>query len=465
MFRLFGHYVSITAVTVIIGDTLLLIVSTYLALRLRLFIEPIWFTSFEPILPKSLVWAACVQVFLFLAGLYDFEEDREHKERVVRIGSALVVSAGCLAALYYLLPGLALGRGIFLIALLMAGVLLLLWRITVDWILESPPLIRRLLVVGAGPLALMVERVIFDNGSAPRGFQLVGFARGTETTVPQVETSKILGSVDNLYDLAVHNKVRKIVVAADERRGTLSLEKILECKMRGIEVVDVLSFYEQCTGKVPVERLRPSWLIFSDGFRKNKITIALKRVMDSLLAIVGLSLTAPIFVLMALAIRLNSKGHVLYRQERVGENGKVFTLYKFRTMVEDAEQHSGPVWASMDDPRITRVGFWLRKCRIDELPQLINVLRGEMSFVGPRPERPCFIEQLKARIPYYAQRHTVKPGITGWAQVRYRYGATVEDALEKLQYDLYYIKNLSIFLDLVIMVETFRVVLFGKGAR
>jgi exopolysaccharide biosynthesis polyprenyl glycosylphosphotransferase len=181
--------------------------------------------------------------------------------------------------------------------------------------------------------------------------------------------------------------------------------------------------------------------------------------------VVGLSLMAPVFALIALAIRLNSKGQVFYRQERVGENGKVFTLYKFRTMVEDAEQHSGPAWASKDDPRITRVGFWLRKCRIDELPQLINVLRGEMSFVGPRPERPCFIEQLQARIPYYAQRHTVKPGITGWAQVRYRYGATVEDALEKLQYDLYYIKNLSIFLDLVIMVETFRVVLFGKGAR
>jgi sugar transferase (PEP-CTERM system associated) len=235
--------------------------------------------------------------------------------------------------------------------------------------------------------------------------------------------------------------------------------------MRGIRVEEWPSFYEKQTGKILVTGMRPSWLIFSDGFVKTRFTRMVKRAVDIALALVGLALTAPVMALVALVVKLDSRGPVLFRQERVGQHGRIFVLKKFRSMRENAEEHGRAVWATRNDPRVTRVGWFLRRSRLDELPQLVNVLAGDMSFIGPRPERPEFVRLLQQRIPFYMERQSVKPGLTGWAQVRHHYAASVDDTVEKLQYDLYYIKNLSLFLDLLILVSTIQVVLFGRGAR
>jgi sugar transferase (PEP-CTERM system associated) len=257
----------------------------------------------------------------------------------------------------------------------------------------------------------------------------------------------------------------KIVVSLSERRGVFPLKDVLNCKFNGIKVIDAPSFYEERTGKLLIEDITPSWLIFSDGFRKTAMKCFCKRILDIFMASIGLMLTLPLFPVIALVIKIDSPGPIFFRQLRVGEKEKNFILYKFRTMKQNAESGTGPVWAQKNDSRITRVGKFLRRTRLDEIPQLYNVLVGDMSFIGPRPERPEFVEELKKIIPYYSERHSVKPGITGWAQIRYRYGASVEDSLEKLRYDLYYIKHLSLFLDVLIIMETTKIVLFGKGAR
>jgi sugar transferase (PEP-CTERM system associated) len=256
-----------------------------------------------------------------------------------------------------------------------------------------------------------------------------------------------------------------LLVTLTDMRGTFPVNEILECRFRGVRVEDWPTFYEKLTGKIFVNSLRPSWLIFADGTVQTRLTETIKRAFDVTLSFIGLILAAPFLGLAAICIKLDSPGPVLFRQERVGKDGQVFVLYKFRSMRADAEGISGPVWASEDDPRVTRVGRVLRKIRFDEVPQMFNVLIGNMSFIGPRPERPIFVNQLKEQIPFYVLRFSVKPGITGWAQVKYQYGSTVEDAIEKLQYDLYYVKNMSVFLDLLILLNSFRVVLLSRGAR
>ncbi|MDY6845023.1 MAG: TIGR03013 family XrtA/PEP-CTERM system glycosyltransferase, partial [Thermodesulfobacteriota bacterium] len=276
---------------------------------------------------------------------------------------------------------------------------------------------------------------------------------------------KIIGSYSQLPQIAEEKEVDKIVVALSERRGTMPLKELLECKLKGIKVIDGSNFYECLTGKISVENLYPGWLIFSEGFSMYKISKTLKWILDTVVSVIGLVLCSPLIIISIVLIKIDSPGPAFFKQERVGKNDKVFNLLKFRSMKCDAELDTGPIWAQTSDNRITRVGKIIRKTRIDEIPQLFNVLRGDMSLVGPRPERPFFIEKLEKEIPYYTQRHSTKPGITGWAQIKYSYGASVEDATEKLKYDLYYIKNMSILLDLVIIFETIKVVLFGKGSR
>ena len=274
----------------------------------------------------------------------------------------------------------------------------------------------------------------------------------------------VIGDYAQIFSICREGTVNRIIVALDERRGKFPIEQLLLCRLKGIRVDDGMAFTEDLAGKLSVENLHPSSLIFSDGFKRSSIFKGVKRYVDVLVSTMGLILCFPLATLVAIAIRMDSKGPILYRQERVGEDGKVFTLLKFRTMRMNAEEN-GPAWAGTNDPRITRIGRILRTLRLDEIPQMINVLRGEMSFVGPRPERPFFIEQLRKEIPYYAQRHAVRPGITGWAQIRYPYGASKEDALEKLKYDLYYVKHMSFFFDLMIILETVKIVLLGHGAR
>jgi sugar transferase (PEP-CTERM system associated) len=287
--------------------------------------------------------------------------------------------------------------------------------------------------------------------------------QGIKPTIQEPELS-VLGGYAKITSIVKEEHVHRIIVALDERRGNFPVEQLLFCRLKGVRVDDGMAFTEDLAGKLSVENLHPSSLIFSNGFRRSSFFRKAKRCVDVLVSLLGLVLSGPLTLAVALAIRLESKGPVLYRQERVGEDGKVFSLLKFRSMGVDAEQN-GPVWAGKNDNRVTRVGKIIRKLRLDEIPQMINVLRGEMSFVGPRPERPFFVERLKREIPYYSQRHTLKPGITGWAQVRYPYGASKEDALEKLKFDLYYVKHMSIFFDLMIVLETIKTVLFSKGAR
>jgi len=274
----------------------------------------------------------------------------------------------------------------------------------------------------------------------------------------------VIGDYSQIFSICQEREVDRIIVALDERRGKFPLEQLLFCRLKGIRIDDGVAFTEELTGKLSLENIHPSSLIFSEGFKRSSIFKSLKRALDIIVSLLSLMLFAPLILIISLAIRMDSKGPVFYRQERVGEDEKKFNLLKFRSMNVDAEEN-GPVWAKVDDERVTRVGQIIRKLRFDEIPQMFNVLKGEMSFIGPRPERPFFVDSLKNEIPFYSERHVVKPGITGWAQISYQYGASKEDALEKLKYDLYYIKHMSLILDLTILYETIKIVFWGKGAR
>jgi len=321
---------------------------------------------------------------------------------------------------------------------------------------------RRVLVVGAGKLAADLEYLMTELGHSPT--QVVGYVSlGSES--PEVPQTRLLNGGKSLLEMARELGVREIVVALDDRRG-MPLQPLLEARMEGIAISSYLSFWERETRRLNLRALDPSWLIYADGFHISTLTnTVLKRVLDVAASLLLLFFTLPLFLLAALAIRLDSQGPVFYKQERVGRYGRNFYIYKFRTMRVDAESVGGPQWAAVADPRITRIGAFLRRTRIDELPQILNVLKGEMSFVGPRPERPFFVASLAKEIPYYSERHRVQPGITGWAQINYPYGASIDDAKAKLAYDLYYIKNFSFFFDLLIILSTAKVVLFQKSAR
>ncbi|ABB37630.1 exopolysaccharide biosynthesis polyprenyl glycosylphosphotransferase [Oleidesulfovibrio alaskensis G20] len=321
-----------------------------------------------------------------------------------------------------------------------------------------PVLAPGVLIVGNGELADAMRTLVLES----RGrYRLKGFV---ECSANGGELADTLDGL-SLLEYARKNKVRKMVVSLTERRGAFPLDEVLRCRMNGIEVVDAASFYEEANKKLYIENITPSWFIFSQGFRISAWRRLGKRVMDVVFSSLGLLLTAPFFPLMALLIKLDSPGPVFFRQVRVGAGDSEFVIFKFRSMRCDAEEKTGAVWAKVNDPRVTRLGNFLRRSRIDEIPQLINVIRGEMSLVGPRPERPEFVRTLRRQIPFYSERHYMKPGVTGWAQVRYPYGASEEDAIEKLRYDLYYIKNYSILFDLRIMLDTVGVVLFRKGGR
>jgi sugar transferase (PEP-CTERM system associated) len=410
---------------------------------------------------QIVIFAATLMLTSYLAELYGWDRSNGRREIVFRIGVSLVLAFFLLSGIYFLIPDITPDRTSLVASLATFGFLQLIWHIGFFIFLRMPGIARKILIFGFGPLADQIEKALATN---PHNYILAGSIRpsGVAATPGSVPT---LGSMDGLAVTAMRERVNTIVISVSERRGVLPVREILGCKLSGIEIVDDLSFYERITGKLLVERMHPSSLIFSSGLRVTPFMRFYKRVFDLIFASVGIVFASPLFPLIALAVKLDSPGPVLFRQNRVGKGEQVFTLYKFRTMRQDAEKGTGAVWASENDPRITRIGKFLRKSRLDEIPQLFNVLKGEMSFVGPRPERPEFVATLKERIPYYSNRHSVKPGATGWAQVKYPYGASVEDAIEKLCYDLYYIKNYSLLLDFLIILETVKVVLFGRGAR
>jgi sugar transferase (PEP-CTERM system associated) len=397
----------------------------------------------------------------FLVDLYGVEKLKDRKEIFLKMLFSRVFAVVVLAAFYYFVPSTEIGRGILLIALCISVLIQSMWHIGYDLLIKMPVIAQKVLILGTGPIAKTMGNILNSKNC---GFALSGYINcvGEQINVP---SDFVVGDKENLLAFALKERVQKVVVSLSERRGTFPVREVLNCKLQGIDIVDGPSFYEQLTGKLLIENMNPSHFIFSEGFKITIFRRYLKRMFDVISAAVGIIFSLPILIIIPVLIKLDSKGPVLFKQKRVGEGERYFTLYKFRTMVNGAEKDSGPVWAKTGDKRITRLGSFLRKTRFDEIPQLFNVICGNMSFIGPRPERPFFVESLKKQIPYYSERHCIKPGITGWAQVRYEYGDSIEDAIEKLRYDLYYIKYQSTSLDFLIFLDTIKVILYGQGGR
>jgi sugar transferase (PEP-CTERM system associated) len=461
--KIFNQYVPLRKLAFILLELVFIMGMVILGAYLRFLGDPTNFSNYEYLFLKALLIVVTVQLSLYYFDLYDLKIFRRNFELSIRLLQSLGVSSILLAILYYLFPILMVGRGIFLISLGFMGAVIVFWRVIYNHILRTKQIDQRIMIIGSGQLAKSIAIEIIDK--ADTGFNLIGFITDNPERVGEkLVNPSVIGDQSQILEIAMKEKVNRIIVALEERRGKFPEDQLLSCKMRGIPVEDGIQFYEHLTGRLQVESLRPSVLIFSNGFKKSKLTTWMKRVVGFSLSFIGLALLSPLILMISILTKIDSRGPIFYRQERVGENEKVFKLLKFRSMVENAEAN-GPVWAEANDKRITRVGRWIRKWRLDEIPQMFNVLKGDMSFVGPRPERPYFVETLRREIPYYDRRFYVKPGITGWAQIRYQYGASKIDALEKLKYDLYYIKNLSPLFDLLIIFETIKVVLFGKGAR
>ena len=400
---------------------------------------------------------------LYLADLYRTDLKEGRRDLVARILIAITVGAIGQATIGYLLPPLRFGRLAFLQIFGVTAAGLLALRLVSDHLRSTDRLSKRVLVLGVSRLA---GQIVDLRATGMQPFTVLGFLDDAPDAYDRLPAGvDLLGKSRDLLNLVEELRPDLVLVALPDMRGAFPTGDLFECRLRGIPVEDWATFYEKQTGKILITGLRPSWLIFSDGFVKTNLTTTVKRSADILLSVVGMALALPLMAITAALIKLDSRGPVLFRQQRVGQNGRIFTLFKFRSMRQDAERGSGAVWATAGDPRITRIGRFIRKTRFDELPQLFNVLVGHMSFVGPRPERPEFVRLLQREIPFYLGRLAVKPGITGWAQVRGEYAASVEDTLEKLQYDLYYIKNLSLILDLLILFHTIQVVLFARGAR
>jgi len=405
----------------------------------------------------------CLAAF-YLFDLYDFLVMHDRRELVLRLVQALGLAWIALAFSFYAFPNLRLGRGISLIALPLALALMVSWRVSIHWFLGHPDFGERILIVGSGDSAVEVAREVLDRPDA--GYRIIGFV-GTDAHLlgKSLINPRVIGMTEDLDDIVKRDNVDRIVVAMAERRGQFPSDKLLQLSLAGqVTIEEGASFYERITGRVSLNMLRPSWLIFTGRGRQKKVSALLRGTVHWLVAFAGALFSLPLVIITAILIKLDSRGPVFYKQERVGKNGRPFTLTKFRSMKVDAEQ-DGPVWASKGDARTTRVGRIIRKVRIDEIPQFWNILKGEMSFVGPRPERSHFVAQLAKEIPYYEQRHLIAPGLTGWAQIKYPYGASMEDARQKLQYDLFYIKNQGLILDAIIIFETIKIILFGRGAQ
>ena len=423
-------------------------------------------TDNTAILRVTLVVLVC-QVSLHYVDLYDLRTITSTRDLAVRIVRAIGATSLILGITYWLFPLLVVEQGIFVLFATVALVLVIAWRSAFEWVTSRIAPRQRLLLVGTSPAAVTLARELFERRHE-FGVDIVGFVDPDPARVgAPVINPGVVGTIDDIPALTASLRVDRVVVGLSDERGKLPVGQLLDVRLRsGVAFDHLASVYEEYTGKIALENLRPSWLIFSPGFRKTRTLLAAKRAFDILAAVCGLVLAAPIMAVSALVVKLESRRDpILYHQERVGLNGKVFTIHKFRTMRSDAEAGTGPIWSSANDTRVTSVGRFMRKNRLDEIPQLWNVLRGEMSLIGPRPERPSFVRQLTEQIPFYGQRHVVKPGLTGWAQVRYSYGASVKDAIEKMQYDLFYVKNCSMRLDLVIAFETVKTVLLRRGAR
>lgn len=465
MFRLAGQYVPRKSFLLAGTEALLIIASFWIAAWLRLGdIRALSSDSVESYqLPVKLATVIFICMLCFYYNdLYDLRAVSRRTELLIRLMQSLGVASMILAFLYYAIPGLMVGRGVSVIAAVITGVTLISWRLFVDATGNFFRPEQRLLIAGTGSAGIRLVREILEHPEL--NFRVMGFLdEKGENIGKRLVNPGIIGGFAELDTFVQRDRVDRVVLSFAERRGQMPVQKLLSVKFSGVLVEDAHSLYEKLTGRIMLERLTPSWLILSEGFSKSAVQVVLKRFLDVVLSATALLLLSPVALLVTLAIYLESGRPILFCQERVGMADRNFPMLKFRSMRQDSEAN-GPSWASKDDARITRVGRWIRRCRLDEIPQFLNVLRGDMSIVGPRPEQPAFVRMLSEQIPYYEQRHTVRPGITGWAQIKYRYGSSSEDAKNKLEYELFYIKHMSAFLDFLIMFRTVQVVLFGSGA-
>ncbi len=412
----------------------------------------------------GLATLVCLLV-LYFYDLYDYTVIANRRELLLRLVQSLGIAWALLALLFYFIPPLMIGRGVSIYSVIIVLAVLLGWRVLIHTLTGHPDIGEKILVVGTGKEAYDTASIAWERRDA--GYRIVGFI-SENGHVPQkkIGEASVLGTTKDLENIIKDGNIDRVVIAFRERRGTFPTETLLKMSLAGdVNIEECTSFFERVTGKVHLDLLRPSWLIFAGRQKDTRLKSAFRELVHRTLGLIGFILSLPIALITAILIKLDSKGPVFYRQERVGKNGKTFEVIKFRSMKTDAEKDGAPVWAKSDDDRVTRVGRVIRKIRVDEIPQFWNIIKGEMSFVGPRPERPHFVAQLAKEIPFYEHRHLVTPGLTGWAQTKYPYGASVEDARQKLQYDLYYIKNQSLSLDFVIVFETIKTVLFGRGGR
>ncbi len=457
MVRVFNVHYPVRTVILLCGEVAIICASFLLAALLHYGSDSglvlRYDYGFYKILGVTVMAVVCLHYF----DLYDPERIASATETYVRVLVVLGVLCLLLSVLGYFFPDFLMGGNVFVVGVCILTIALLLWRRTYVWLVGQPYLRERVYVLGAGDRARRLVEALRHRQHL--GMEVIGWAGASGGSLSREELAR------KLLALKEERAVDRVIVALSDARGLMPVRELLELRLSGVYVEDATALLEKISGKIEVLDLHPSWLIFSQGFRLNFTFMLARRIVSTLVALVCLLVTLPLVPLIVLLIKLTSPGPVLYRQKRVGRGGRIFTCYKFRTMRANAEADTGPTWALDNDPRITPIGRFLRKLRLDEIPQLWNVLRGDMAFIGPRPERPEFVERLSRDIPYYGLRHTIRPGVTGWAQIRYKYGNSVEDAKEKLQYDLFYIKNMSIGLDFWIMLQTLKVILLGRGAQ
>jgi sugar transferase, PEP-CTERM system associated/exopolysaccharide biosynthesis polyprenyl glycosylphosphotransferase len=456
MIRLFNVYYPVRTLLLLIGEALIVWTSFLLGAVFELREDSYLVLNYEGGYFKILGVTILVLLCSHWLDLYDTARLQTKNELYFRLLMVPGVLAFVLAAIAYVRPNYLLGSGSSAVGLLILTVALFGWRLGFTWLVQLPILVERIYVLGTGERAQRVVQGLRQNPEI--GVEIASWTGKMEGAV----TLEAIAA--HLMEVVEKQKVHRVIVATPDRRGTVPMKELLQLRMQGVKIEEADSWLEKINGKIEVENLNPSWLIFGQGFRRSTTFILVRRVLSVAISLVGLILSLPLMPFIILAIYCDSPGPVFYKQTRVGKAGRPFNVVKFRTMQLDAEA-GGPKWAGSNDPRVTRIGKFLRSSRLDEIPQLWCVLKGDMAFVGPRPERPEFIEMLSKEIPYYGVRHMVRPGLTGWAQVRYKYGSTIEDAREKLQYDLFYIKNASLGLDLLIIFQTVKTVLLRRGAQ
>ncbi|AVR94741.1 sugar transferase [Pseudoduganella armeniaca] len=466
MLRISNHYISKVVFSLLFLEVLILIGSFYAGAGLRFFDgDAFALPKLDHFFMSACVFAAAIVFSMSALGMYQINfKAGMRMPFFLQLMPSFAMAFGILTLVFYIAPDLHFGRGILALVFTISGTGIVLARLMVLKTSESSILESRLIFIGCGALAKECGELAKRAGNY-RKYHIAGYVPvpSEEVCVPEDGLLK-LEPGRSLVQLANQHRVSEVVVSVQNRRGgTFPIKELLECKLYGIHVTDSTTFFERETCQIRVDSVQPSWLVFGGGFDQSFVRAFMKRMFDVAVSLLLLLVSLPVMLLTALAIYIEDRAPIFYSQERVGKDGQVFRVLKFRSMFTNAEKGGTPQWAAKNDPRITRVGNIIRKLRIDELPQVINVLKGEMSFVGPRPERPYFVDQLTERVPYYNVRHSIKPGITGWAQVRYGYGDSVEDAVQKLQYDLYYVKNNSLFLDVLVLIDTFKVVVFRGG--